>query len=124
MTWVGWRCLGCGHEMPPGGGGPRWCPKCQYTVYEPIQGSERKAAVEPERSSDGMSRRFELHRHVDPSGVSGTGVVADGVEFPGGVVVLRWRGRYPSVVVHERGLAAVEAIHGHDGATSIVLLDQ
>lgn len=68
-------------------------------------------------------RRFELHRDCDRTGVSGTGVVADGVVFPDGAAVLRWRGQWPSVVIHEKGLAAVETIHGHGGATRIVLLD-
>lgn len=35
------------------------------------------------------SRRFTLVRHDDVTGVSGTGVVADGVRFPDGVVALR-----------------------------------
>ena len=35
-------------------------------------------------------RIFSLVRHEDVSGVSGTGRVADGVEFNDGTVVLRW----------------------------------
>lgn len=70
------------------------------------------------------SRRFELHRDTDISGVSGTGVVADGVAFPDGTVALRWRSAWPtSVVFHDRGVEGVEAIHGHGGATRIVWLD-
>lgn len=69
-------------------------------------------------------RRFELHRDQDVTGVSGEGVVADGVEFPDGTVALRWRGGWPtSVVFHDRGIEAVEAVHGHGGATRIVWLD-
>ena len=70
------------------------------------------------------SRRFELHRDEDATGVSGTGVVADGCAFPDGVVALRWRGGFPtSVVFHDRGIEAVEAVHGHGGRTRIVWLD-
>lgn len=70
------------------------------------------------------SRRFELHRDTDVSGVSGTGVVADGVAFPGNVVALRWRSEWPtSVVFHDKGVEGVEAVHGHGGATRIVWLD-
>lgn len=70
------------------------------------------------------ARLFELHRDVDATGVSGTGVVAEGVEFSDGVVCLHWTGVWPSSVVHyERGLKAVEAIHGHGGQTRIVFLD-
>lgn len=69
-------------------------------------------------------RRFELHRNEDVSGVSGTGVVAWGVEFPDGTVALRWNTDWPtSVVFHDRGVEAVEHVHGHSGATRIVWLD-
>lgn len=69
-------------------------------------------------------RRFELHREVDVSGVSGTGVVAEGVEFSDGAVVLRWRTDWPtSVVFHDRGVASVKAVHGHDGRTKLIWLD-
>lgn len=70
------------------------------------------------------SRRFTLVRHDDVTGVSGTGVVADGVRFPDGVVALRWRSEWPtSVVFHDRGMDAVEAVHGHGGLTEVVWLD-
>lgn len=70
-------------------------------------------------------RRFELQRDEDISGVSGTGVVAEGVDFEDGVAVLRWnKGEFPtSVVFHERGMESVDAIHGHNGSTRIVYLD-
>lgn len=64
---------------------------------------------------------FTLVRDVDVSGVSGTGVVAEGIEFSSGVVALMWLSQWPtSVVFHERGMDSVEAIHGHNGATRIV----
>ncbi len=70
------------------------------------------------------ARRFELHRDTDVSGVSGTGVVAEGIAFTDGVVALRWRSEWPtSVVFHDRGVDAVQAVHGHGGATRIVWLD-
>ena len=65
-------------------------------------------------------RLFQLVRDEDVTGVSGTGVVAEGVEFSGGVVVLQWLTKWPtSVVFHDRGIESVEAIHGHGGATRI-----
>ena len=71
------------------------------------------------------TRRLELHRDTDVTGVSGLGVVAEGVHFvEADIVVLRWTSQWPtSVVFHERGLASVEAVHGHNGATRIVWLD-
>lgn len=64
-------------------------------------------------------RLFELHRDRDVSGVTGTGVVADGAEFPDGTVVVRWRGEHTSTVVWP-SLDDALAIHGHDGATRVV----
>jgi L-fucose isomerase-like protein len=66
-------------------------------------------------------RPFTLHRDIDETGVSGTGVVAEGVEFSDGTVALRWTSAWPtSVVFHERGMESVEAVHGHGGKTRIV----
>jgi hypothetical protein len=67
-------------------------------------------------------RLFELHRDVDVTGVSGTGVVASGVEFDDGTTVIRWKGETPSTVVWT-DLADAEAIHGHVGSTRFVWLD-
>lgn len=73
----------------------------------------------------GAPRPFALRRTVDETGVSGTGIVATGAEFDDGVVVLRWRSEWPtSVVFHDRGMAAVEAVHGHGGKTEIVWLSE
>ena len=70
-------------------------------------------------------KRFELQRDEDETGVSGVGVVAEGVEFSDGVVALRWAGAWPtSVVFHEDGMRSVEVIHGHNGKTRIVMLDE
>lgn len=64
---------------------------------------------------------FVLRRDLDVTGVSGTGVVADGVLFPAAgksVAVVRWRGERGSTVVWDN-LTHVREIHGHDGATRI-----
>ena len=69
-------------------------------------------------------RRFELVREEDVSGVSGTGVVAHGVQFPGGSVVLRWdSGNVPASLTMHVDIAAVIAIHGHEGRTTVEWLD-
>lgn len=66
------------------------------------------------------AKRFHLERDTDISGVSGIGVVVEGVEFSDGVVVTRWVvGDHRSTVVWA-DVASVKAIHGHDGATRIV----
>lgn len=68
------------------------------------------------------ARRFHLLRHQDISGVSGTGIVADGIVWPDGTASLRWRGDRPSTVHWDR-IADAKAVHGHGGATEIVLDD-
>lgn len=67
--------------------------------------------------------RFELHRDRDVSGVSGTGVIADGVYFPDGLTIVRWRGRWPSTVIWP-SMEGLLAVNGHDGATRVVWLDK
>lgn len=67
-------------------------------------------------------RRAELYRHTDQSGISGTGVVAQGVEFDDGTLVLRWLGATPSTVVWASAEQAI-AVHGHGGTTCLVWLD-
>ena len=70
-------------------------------------------------------QRFVLLRHEDETGVSGTGVVAEGVLFTNGVVALHWTSEFPtSVVFHHRGMESVEHVHGHNGKTEIVWLDR
>lgn len=68
-------------------------------------------------------RLFELHRDIDESGVSGTGIVTQGVEFDDGQVCMLWltalKG-YPQVYPH---LERVLEIHGHDGKTRVVFLE-
>jgi len=71
-----------------------------------------------------LPRAFVLQREIDNTGISGTGVVAWGVEFPDDVCAVRWTGQWPtSVVFHERGIESVIAIHGHGGQTKVVYLD-
>ncbi|MFJ7269383.1 hypothetical protein ACIQV3_22525 [Streptomyces sp. NPDC099050] len=67
-------------------------------------------------------RRFYLLRHQDISGVSGTGIVANGVLWPDGTASLRWTGERPSTVHWDR-IADAEAVHGHGGATEIKWTD-
>jgi hypothetical protein len=67
-------------------------------------------------------RTFELVRYRDLSGVSGTGVVAEGCVFTDGSVALRWRGNNPATAVWP-DLESVLAVHGHHGATEVNWLE-
>ncbi|MBF6284481.1 hypothetical protein REK76_29440 (plasmid) [Nocardia farcinica] len=66
-------------------------------------------------------RVFQLHRDTDVTGFSGVGVVADGVIWPDGTVSMRWRGEIRTTV-DAACLADIETIHGHDGATRVVMV--
>ncbi|MFI7068606.1 hypothetical protein ACIBL3_46995 [Kribbella sp. NPDC050124] len=68
-------------------------------------------------------RRFVLRRTVDVTGVSGTGDIAEGVEWSDGTVALRWRGKWATTVVWDYGLDALLAVHGHNGSTVVRWLD-
>lgn len=69
-----------------------------------------------------MMRRFRLVREQDESGVSGTGVVAEGCQFTLGKCVLVWLTQYRSVAVYD-AIEELEAIHGHGGRTRIEWID-
>jgi len=67
-------------------------------------------------------RRFKLVRAKDVSGTSGTGVVAEGVEYSNGRVSISWIsqleccGNYANV-------KTLLGVHGHEGATEIEWID-
>lgn len=67
-------------------------------------------------------RRFVLVRTEDISGVSGTGIVAEGALSRTGKVVLFWITQYRSIAVYD-SIDELIAIHGHDGHTIIEWID-
>jgi hypothetical protein len=67
-------------------------------------------------------RRFYLERKEDVSGVSGTGRVAEGVEFANGTCVLTFISNQHCVEV-AMNIRTVKEIHGHGGKTIVVWID-
>lgn len=67
-------------------------------------------------------RRFELHRKVDESGVSGVGTIAEGVEFTQGRVVLTWLAGTQGTTLFD-SVDDVLKVHGHGGKTVIEWID-
>lgn len=64
-------------------------------------------------------------RTEDETGISGTGVVAEGVEFLDGRVVIRWQTHgdsHHSTVVWD-SIEDALAIHGHGGKTTLHFFD-
>lgn len=73
-------------------------------------------------ASKSTARRFVLNRKTDATGTSGTGLVAEGVEFSDGTCVLHWLTQYSSVALY-KDVATLERIHGHEGATVVRWVD-
>jgi len=65
-------------------------------------------------------RTFHLHRDEDETGISGTGVVAEGVEFSNGYCALSWVGSSANSVTVYPNIKQLEAVHGHNGRTRLV----
>ncbi len=63
---------------------------------------------------------FHFYRSEDQSGVSGTGLVAEGVQLTNGWCVLRWISRHSSLCFYQ-SLDQVRAIHSHGGRTEILV---
>jgi len=68
-------------------------------------------------------QRIQLYREKYHSGISGVGLIAEGVVFTDGRVVIRWIGEFSSINLHD-SVASLERIHGHNGGTQVVYLDQ
>jgi hypothetical protein len=65
-----------------------------------------------------MMDSFILRRIEDVSGISGTGVVAEGVEFSNGKCALCWTSKFRSVAIYD-SIKELKAIHLHEGKTEI-----
>lgn len=78
-----------------------------------------------------MIRRFKLVRTEDESGVSGTGVVAVGAQFPSGYCEIEWLNTENNTVdttfnghaSYPGGPEDVIEVHGHGGRTTIEWVD-
>lgn len=78
-----------------------------------------------------IARIFYLVRIEDETGVSGRGIVGEGVRWSDGSVSIRWVGATPSFVNYEglpedltrRGEAHARTVHGHHGKTKLVWAD-
>lgn len=69
-----------------------------------------------------VMKRFYLKRYKDESGVSGTGIVAEGIQFSTGKCALAWVSEFFSIAIYD-SIEELNAIHGHNGNTQIIWLD-
>jgi hypothetical protein len=67
-------------------------------------------------------RFFYLHRKNDVSGVSGTGIIAHGVEFDHGMCAFTWISPYHKVDI-AANVKTIEQVHGHGGDTQVIYHD-
>lgn len=67
-------------------------------------------------------RRFKVKRLEDESGVSGTGTVAEGVEFDDGTVAMKWLSNKATVTFFSN-IKHLKDLHGHSGKTKVVWID-
>lgn len=80
----------------------------------------KKAKTPTARQS--TARRFVLDRAEDATGTSGTGIVAEGIEFSNGKVALHWLSHLGAVNVYD-SMQVTEALHGHGGRTVVKWVD-
>lgn len=69
-------------------------------------------------SNNVLMRSFVLDRSEDATGTSGTGIVAEGVEFSNGQCAVHWLSQLETVTVYAN-VKVVERLHGHDGRTKV-----
>jgi len=67
-------------------------------------------------------RRFNLVRLEDETGISGTGLITEGVEFSDGTCIMRWLTDTSSIAYYASAEDVI-AIHGHAGKTILQWID-
>lgn len=74
-------------------------------------------------TSKSRMRTFHVVRDEDVSGVSGVGVIAEGVLFSNGKVFVNWLSMHKIVEMSD-SMAEWQAVHGHEGKTKILWDDE
>lgn len=101
---------------------PCAAPGCGFGPFHAVHAVHGVSAVSYSGAGRQV-RRLHLERDADASGISGTGAVAYGAQFPDGQIVLRWDTKV-STTVHYACLADLLTIVGHGGATRVVFDDE
>jgi hypothetical protein len=65
-------------------------------------------------------RRFRLKRIEDETGISGTGYIAEGVQFSDGQCVISWLTETSSIGIYRSNVELIH-IHGHAGSGKTVI---
>ncbi len=72
----------------------------------------------PPTAKKSTMRRFVLVRTEDATGTSGTGEVAEGVQFSNGQVVIHWLSQLEAINVYANAMV-LTTLHGHEGRTTV-----
>lgn len=84
--------------------------------HKHVEHKEERPEIATAKQSD--MKIFLLVRTEDATGTSGTGIVAEGVEFSNGQVALHWLSQLESVSIYAN-IKVVEKLHGHEGSTVV-----
>ena len=96
---------------------------CKEHAQEVLDGNKielkpyRMPGVEP------TPRLFIIDRSKDNSGISGVGVVAEGVQYTDGTVVIRWITETATTALFD-SIEDVQKVHGYRGDSVIKFLDE
>lgn len=85
---------------------------------------ENKPSNETKKNYLSKIKRFYLQRNEDESGVSGTGIVVTGVEFPSGQIAIEWSASPVKSVTIYPNVEAMISVHSHGGKTLLKWIDQ
>ena len=94
------------------------------SVFNPDWGTSqiidalRQYLVDDWETATPPGRVFDLLRNHDGSGISGSGRVAEGIEFENGKVAMCWLSSTSTVTLFD-SIDDVVAIHGHGGSTEV-----
>lgn len=89
-----------------------------HDEYRWHPGTKSPLPTSPAKPHGRNLRSFTLFRGWDATGISGTGTVAEGVQFSDGSCVLRWLTEHKSTALYD-SIGEIEHIHGHGGATRV-----
>jgi hypothetical protein len=64
-------------------------------------------------------RHFWLRRNEDLTGISGTGIVAEGNIFSNGTAIMHWLSKESTFETFEE-IEQVTRLHGHNGRSEVV----
>ncbi len=98
--------------------------RSQLTEQEKVDLDRRlKLDLQQPKAKQTAMRRFLLDRSFDATGTSGTGIVAEGIQFSSGHVVIHWLSQLEAINVYGNA-RVLEQLHGHNGSTEIVWVDE